>query len=69
MNEVVGRYDISLWQLAQHNDLSPPAIAIFFLNTLADRRVIASHGSLEVSDENVCSDIQLRAEKYQPDDS
>lgn len=67
MSEAVERYDIAPEQLTLHQDRGSPMTATSFLETLAERKVTASHSRPRVSNDNAFSESQFKTAKYQPD--
>lgn len=67
MSEAVERYGIAPEQLTLHQDRGSPMTAISFLETLAERKVTASHSRPRVSNDNAFSESQFKTAKYQPD--
>ena len=67
MTEAVNRYDIAPEQLTLHQDRGSPMTALSFLDTLAERKVVASHSRPRVSNDNAFSESQFKTAKYQPD--
>jgi len=67
MSEAVERYDIAPGQLTLHQDRGSPMTATSFLETLSDRKVVASHSRPRVSNDNAYSESQFKTAKYQPD--